>query len=110
MNKRLEQAIAQLKTLPEDRQDAIATRILEELEDDQRWDESFTRSPDLLAKLATEAMADYQAGKTQNVQSNEIKPPKTFLQTAQSLKLQGKPDWSEKIDHYLYGETLSDND
>ena len=24
--------------------------------------------------------------------------PKTFLETAQSLQLQGNPDWSEKID------------
>jgi hypothetical protein len=36
--------------------------------------------------------------------------PKTFLQTAQSLQLQGEPDWSEKIDQYLYGETASNND
>jgi hypothetical protein len=36
--------------------------------------------------------------------------PRTFLQTAQSLKLQGEPDWSEKIDQYLYGETVSSND
>ena len=41
---------------------------------------------------------------------NEVKLNKTFLKTAQSLKLQGEPDWSEKIDHYLYGETVSDND
>ncbi|MGL5835427.1 MAG: hypothetical protein ACRC1Z_19690 [Waterburya sp.] len=46
----------------------------------------------------------------EDVLPNEVKPPKTFLQTAQSLKLQGEPDWSEKIDQYLYGETLSDND
>jgi hypothetical protein len=63
----LEAAIAQLKTLPTDKQDAIATLILEELEDDQRWDESFARSPDLLAKLAAEAMAEYRAGKTQEL-------------------------------------------
>ncbi|HBW56938.1 MAG TPA: hypothetical protein DEF27_03715 [Oscillatoriales bacterium UBA8482] len=37
-------------------------------------------------------------------------PPKTFLQTAQSLQLQGEPDWSEKIDWYLYGEMVSGND
>jgi hypothetical protein len=67
MTERLEQAIAQLKTLPTDKQDAIATLILEELEDDQRWDESFARSPDLLAKLASEAMAEYRAGKTQEL-------------------------------------------
>jgi hypothetical protein len=44
----------------------------------------------------------------ESVLPNEVKPHKTFLQTAQSLKLQGKPDWSEKIDQYLYGETLSE--
>lgn len=67
MSERLEQAIAQLKTLPTDKQDAIATLILEELEDEQRWDESFSRSPDLLARLAAEAMAEYRAGKTQEL-------------------------------------------
>jgi hypothetical protein len=67
MTQRLEQVIAQLKTLPMDKQDAIATLILEELEDDQQWDESFARSPDLLAKLAAEAMAEYRAGETQEL-------------------------------------------
>jgi hypothetical protein len=67
MTERLEQAIARLKTLPTDKQDAIALLILEELEDDQRWDESFARSPDLLAKLADGAMAEYRAGKTQEL-------------------------------------------
>lgn len=67
MTERLEQAIARLKTLPTDKQDAIATLILEELEDDRRWDESFARSPNLLAKLAAEAMAEYRAGKTQEL-------------------------------------------
>jgi hypothetical protein len=67
MTELLEQAIAKLKTLPTDKQDAIATLILEELEEDRRWDESFERSPDLLAKLAAEAMAEYRAGKTQEL-------------------------------------------
>jgi hypothetical protein len=67
MTERLEQAIAQLKTLPTDKQDAIATLILEELEEEQRWDDSFARSPDLLAKLAAEAIVEYQAGKTQEL-------------------------------------------
>jgi predicted DNA-binding antitoxin AbrB/MazE fold protein len=31
--------------------------------------------------------------------------PKTFLQTAKSLRLQGEPDWSENVDQYLYGES-----
>ncbi len=67
MTELLEQVIAQLKTLPTDKQDAIATLILEEIEDERRWDESFARSPDLLAKLAADAMVEYRAGKTQEL-------------------------------------------
>jgi hypothetical protein len=60
MTELLERAIARLKTLPANEQDAIAKRcckqiasmIMEELEDDLRWDEAFSRSPDTLAKLA----------------------------------------------------------
>jgi hypothetical protein len=67
MTELLEQAIAKLKTRPISEQDSIAAMILEEIEDDNRWDESFARSPDLLAKLATEAMAEHRAGKTQEL-------------------------------------------
>jgi hypothetical protein len=67
MTKLLEQAIAKLKTRSTSEQDSIAALILEEIEDDNRWDESFARSPDLLAKLATEAMAEHCAGKTQEL-------------------------------------------
>jgi hypothetical protein len=75
MTKLLEEAIAQLKTRPISEQDslvenlpsAIAALILEELNDDNRWDESFARSPDLFAKLAAEAMAEHRAGKTQEL-------------------------------------------
>jgi predicted DNA-binding antitoxin AbrB/MazE fold protein len=43
----------------------------------------------------------------ESVLPNEQKP-KTFLQTAKSLQLQGESDWSEKVDRYLYGEVLSE--
>ena len=65
MTELLEQAITRLKTASSSEQDAIAMMILDELEDERRWDESYARSPDLLAKLATEAMAEYRADKTQ---------------------------------------------
>lgn len=73
MTELLEQAINKLKTRSISEQDslvenlpsAIAALILEELEDDNRWDESFSSSPDLLAKLAAEAMAEHRAGKTE---------------------------------------------
>ena len=30
--------------------------------------------------------------------------PRSFLQTARALKLEGPPDWSAQVDKYLYGE------
>ncbi|QSJ20618.1 hypothetical protein JYQ62_03665 [Nostoc sp. UHCC 0702] len=63
---------AKLKTLPATEQDAIAAMILAELEDERRWDEAFARSPDILAKLAAEAMVEYRAGKTQELDSDTL--------------------------------------
>ena len=67
MTELLEQVITKLKTLSPTEQDAIASLILEELEDELRWDKSFSRSPDALGKLAALAMAEYHAGKTQEL-------------------------------------------
>ncbi len=72
MTERLEQAIAQLKTLSTAQQDAIATLILAELEEEQRWDDSFARSPNLLTKLAAEAMAEHRSGKTQELDQETL--------------------------------------
>lgn len=53
-------------------QDAIAAMILEELEDDRRWDKSFSRSPDILAKLAATALAEYHAGKGSHTEYDRL--------------------------------------
>ena len=50
----------------EDR-DAIATIILEELENEMKWSQSFANSHDVLAELAAEAMAEYRAGETEKL-------------------------------------------
>ncbi|MFN8456905.1 MAG: hypothetical protein U0401_19950 [Anaerolineae bacterium] len=42
-------------------------RYLEELADEQRWDESFANSQDQLALLADEALAEYHQGKTKEL-------------------------------------------
>ena len=68
----LEKAIAQLKTLPTTKQDAIATLILEEITDEAQWEASFAKSPDVLAKLATAAMAEYHAGKTEELDLEKL--------------------------------------
>jgi len=72
MTKLLERAIAKLQALSEREQDAIAAMILEELEDELRWDASFARSPDILAKLAASAMAEHRAGQTQELDPESL--------------------------------------
>lgn len=41
--------------------------ILEEIEDEIKWDQAFANSQDALAKLAAEALKEYHAGKTQEL-------------------------------------------
>lgn len=65
MTELLEQAIEHLRILDADKQDAIATLIMEELEDEARWDAAFASSHNLLADLAAEAMAESNASQTQ---------------------------------------------
>lgn len=60
----LQKAFAQVGTLSADRQDAIAALVLEELASEERWDEQFHGSQDMLAALAEEALAEDKAGET----------------------------------------------
>lgn len=64
MTKLLEKALEQVAKLPASEQDAMAAIVLEELASEQRWAESFAKSQDKLAKLAEEALAEYNAGRT----------------------------------------------
>jgi len=40
----------------------------------------------------------------ESVESSTEDQPKSFLQTAKSLNLEGNPDWSENLDQYLYSQ------
>ena len=31
-------------------------------------------------------------------------PPNSFLNTARQIKIKGPPDWSTRLDEYLYGD------
>jgi hypothetical protein len=72
MTELLERAIARLKTLPSSQQDAIAAMILEEIEDEMLWDKAFANSQDALAKFAAEAMTEHHAGKTQELDPEQL--------------------------------------
>ena len=63
MSRLLEQALNEVHKLSEEEQDAIGALILEELADERRWQESFARSQDQLARLAEKAREDIAAGR-----------------------------------------------
>ena len=60
----LQQAIEAAKALPDSEQDALAAEILEWIEDERRWAESFARTHEALAELAREALAEHHAAQT----------------------------------------------
>lgn len=64
MTELIEEAIAKVRALPAKEQDAIAAMILEELEDENRWDQTFAGSQNVLAQLASAAMTEHHAGQT----------------------------------------------
>jgi len=64
MTKLLEKAMQEMAKLPPSEQDAVAAILLEELASEQRWADSFAKSQDQLAKLAQEALSEYNAGRT----------------------------------------------
>ena len=64
MTKLLKEVLAKIEKLPPERQDALARFLLEEMEADARWDESFAGSQDALEKLADEALDEHTRGET----------------------------------------------
>ncbi len=72
MTQLLEQAIAEVHKLSPDQQDQIAQIILDELADNQRWDQTFANSQDTLARLAAKARADVQADRVMRKGIDEL--------------------------------------
>jgi len=63
MSPMLDHAVATVSLLPDAEQDAIAALMLEELEDERGWEESFARSPGKLAALAARSAEQVAEGK-----------------------------------------------
>jgi len=64
MTKLLEKAIERISNLPQEEQDAIASQILAELEDETAWARQFAAQDGKLRRLADEARAEHRQGKT----------------------------------------------
>jgi hypothetical protein len=72
MTQLLEKALTEVYKLPPEKQNAIAAVILEELEDEQRWDAAFAASQDKLAKLAQKVRKDIKVGRVKKMGFDEL--------------------------------------
>jgi hypothetical protein len=69
---RLELAFAEIKKLPPTVQNEFAAWILEELRSEERWTKHFAATSGAFSHLADEALLDYKAGKTKNLDPDTL--------------------------------------
>jgi hypothetical protein len=72
MTRLLQRAFDKVGQLPAQDQDAIAAMILEELGDEESWEDAFSRSQALLGKMAAEVREDIRAGRVQSKGIDEL--------------------------------------
>ena len=68
----LQQAFDKALKLTQEQQDAVGAWLLWELDSERRWDELFARSPELLEKLAADAIAEDDAGLTEPLDPDSL--------------------------------------
>ena len=60
----LEEALRRVEALSKEQQDAIASQILETLDDEDAWARSFHEKPEVLRPMAREALEERRRGET----------------------------------------------
>jgi hypothetical protein len=60
----LEEALRRVEALSKEQQDAIASQILETLDDEDAWARSFHEKPEVLRSMAREALEERRRGET----------------------------------------------
>ena len=60
----LEEALRRVESLSREEQDAIASQIMETLDDEEAWTRSFREKPAVLRSLAREALEEHRRGET----------------------------------------------
>jgi hypothetical protein len=60
----LQEALCRLESLPQEEQNAIASQIIETLDDEEAWARSFRERPAVLRSLAREALEEHRRGET----------------------------------------------
>jgi hypothetical protein len=64
MTELLERALRRLESLTSEEQDAIASQIMEALDNEEAWARSFQEKPAVLRSLAREALDEHRRGET----------------------------------------------
>ncbi len=64
MTKLLEEALLKVSKLPQDEQDAIASQILTELEDEAEWARRFAATRNKIRRMSERALEEDRRGET----------------------------------------------
>jgi hypothetical protein len=64
MTAMLEEALKRVESLSREEQDAIASQIMEALDDEEAWARSFRENPAALRAMARDAMDEHRRGET----------------------------------------------
>ncbi|HZZ29486.1 MAG TPA: hypothetical protein VFE46_15920 [Pirellulales bacterium] len=72
MTDSLQQAFAEAAKLPAAEQELLATRMLAEMASEDEFDHHIARTSDKLAILAREALAEYRAGLTEELDPDRL--------------------------------------
>ena len=72
MTELLSKAFKKAAALSEDSQNSIANRLLEEIEDELNWNNSFETSKDKLTAMADKAINESNGAKTRKIGFDEI--------------------------------------
>lgn len=60
----MEEALRRIEALSQQEQDAVASQILETLDDEEAWARSFRENPEKLRALAKQAIEEHHRGET----------------------------------------------
>lgn len=72
MTRLLKRAFDEASRLPEGEQDSLAQWLLQELESENHWSGQFAQSPELLEKLATEALREADQGQVEELDPDRL--------------------------------------
>ena len=67
-----EEAIGKFSHIPNDKQYAIASLILDAIADEDRWDLAFAKSQDKLSKIAARVRQDIKTGRAKKLVIDEL--------------------------------------